>query len=118
MTYLMFCYPGWSTCQKAREWLADKGISYEEKHIVKEAPSKEELLNWSSRFNVPLQKLFNTSGVKYRRLELPLKQEQMSEEEKAVLMSEDGMLIKRPLLIGPDFLLSGFKIEQWEEKLL
>lgn len=118
MTYLMFCYPGWSTCKKAREWLAENNISYEEKHIVKEAPAQEDLLKWSLMAEKPIQKFFNTSGVKYRRMELPVKQAEMSDQEKAALMSEDGMLIKRPLLIGEDFVLNGFKIPEWEEKLL
>lgn len=114
----MFCYPGWSTCKKARDWLEAHGISYKERNIKTENPKKEELLQWNKQYQAPLEKFFNTSGVLYRRNELALKLPTMSQEEMADWLGSDGMLVKRPLLIGPNFVLNGFKETEWEQRLL
>lgn len=111
-------YPKCSTCQKAKKWLDAHGIAYEDRHIVEENPSKEELTQWVRRSGLPLKRFFNTSGMKYRELGLKDLLSDMPEEEQLQLLSTDGMLVKRPLMVGEDFVLTGFREKEWSEKLL
>ena len=111
------CYPKCSTCQKAKKWLTDHQVEFEDRHIVEQNPTAEELKVWIERSGLPIQKFFNTSGMKYKELGLKEKRKTMSEEEQIALLATDGMLVKRPLLIGDDFVLVGFKESEWEEKL-
>lgn len=111
------CYPKCTTCQKAKKWLDDKGISYELRDIKLQKPTLEELTAWYQKSGLPLKKLFNTSGLLYKSLDLKNKLPTMTEEEMLALLASDGMLVKRPLLIGGDFVLVGFKEAQWAEKL-
>lgn len=117
MKSLFIWYPKCSTCQKAKKWLDEKKIEYDVRHIVEETPTKEELLLWVKKSGRDLKSFFNTSGMKYRELELKDKLPQMSQEEKIELLSSDGMLIKRPLFVGEGFVLSGFREKQWEETI-
>lgn len=110
-------YPQCSTCQKAKKWLTANNISFADRHIVEENPSLEELREWTQRSGLPLKKFFNTSGMKYRELQLKDKLPAMSEEEQLELLASDGMIVKRPLLIGDDFVVPGFKEKEWVEKL-
>lgn len=118
MAYLFVEYPKCSTCQKAKKWLDDHGISYEDRYIKEERPTAEELKQWQRRSGLPLKRFFNTSGMLYKSLELKEKLPDMSEEEQFDLLATDGMLVKRPLVAGKDFVLVGFKEKEWEEKLL
>ena len=112
------CYPRCSTCQRARKWLDDNGIKYEFRDIKLECPSLAELSEWYRASGLPLKKFFNTSGLLYRSLELKDKLPKMGEDEMLSLLSSDGMLVKRPVVVGDDFVLVGFKVKEWEEKLL
>lgn len=114
---LFVCYPKCSTCQKARKWLDENGIPYELRDIKTENPTYEELDQWHKRSGLPLKKFFNTSGLLYKSLELKDKLPGMPEEEMLRLLATDGMLVKRPLLIGGDFVLAGFKEADWAERL-
>ena len=116
MTFL--CYPKCSTCQKARRFLEAKGADFEIRDIKLQNPTAQELGDWHRRSGLPLKKFFNTSGMKYRELGLSKRLADMSEEEQIELLASDGMLVKRPLLIGDDFVLTGFREKEWEEKLL
>jgi len=111
------CYPKCTTCQKAKKWLEDKGIVYEMRDIKEHAPTLEELTLWYSKSGLPLKKFFNTSGLLYKSMELKTKLPRMSEEEMLSLLATDGMLVKRPLLIGEDLVLVGFKEAEWTEKV-
>ena len=111
------CYPKCTTCQKAKKWLDDNKIEYELRDIKEDNPTLEELTAWYKRSGLPLKKFFNTSGLLYKSMELKDKLPTMSEEEQLKLLSTDGMLVKRPLLIGEDFVLVGFKESAWSEKL-
>lgn len=111
------CYPKCTTCQKAQKWLDEKGIEYNLRNIKEENPSYEELKAWYEKSRLPLKKFFNTSGLLYKSMELKTKLPSMSEEEQLILLSTDGMLVKRPVLIGEDFVLTGFREKEWEEKL-
>ncbi len=111
-------YPPCSTCRKAKKWLDEHGASYTDRHIKNENPTLEELRAWHKASGLPLKKFFNTSGQLYKSLELKNKLPAMSEEEQLALLAGDGMLVKRPLLIGEGFVLVGFKPEQWAEQLL
>lgn len=106
-----------STCQKAKKWLEANGISVQERPIKEENPTAEELKKWHVMSGLPLKKFFNTSGLLYKSMNLKDKLKEMSEEEQYQLLASDGMLVKRPLLVGDDFILIGFKEEQWNEKL-
>ncbi len=106
-----------STCQKAKKWLEGKGVSFEERAIKEENPTKEELKEWHTRSGLPLKRFFNTSGNVYKSLGLKDKLKDMTEEEQYELLATDGMLVKRPLLVGDDFVLVGFKEQEWEEKI-
>ena len=111
-------YPPCSTCKKAKQWLEEKGIPYTARHIKEQNPSFEELKAWYAMSGLELKKFFNTSGLVYKSLNLKEKLPTMTEEEQLRLLASDGMLVKRPLVIGEDFVLTGFKQAQWEEKLL
>ena len=109
------CYPKCTTCQKAKKWLDEKGISYELRDIKENNPSYDELKKWYELSGLPLKKFFNTSGLLYKSMELKNKLPNMSEEEQLKLLSTDGMLVKRPLLICDDTVLVGFKEKEYEE---
>ena len=112
-------YPPCSTCKKAKKWLDDHGITYTDRHIKEDNPSYEELKNWYAISGMPLKKFFNTSGLQYRALELKDKLPTMSDEEQLQLLSSDGMLVKRPVLVTDDGkVLTGFKEADWEKTLL
>ena len=111
------CYPKCTTCQKAQKWLDDNKIEYEFRDIKEDNPSREELTTWYKMSGLPLKKFFNTSGLLYKSMELKDKLPEMSEEEQLKLLATDGMLVKRPLVIGDDFVLVGFKESEWCEKL-
>jgi len=114
----VYCYPKCTTCKKALKWLDEKGISYELLDIKEQNPSEEDLRGWYQMAGLPLKKFFNTSGMIYRDMGLSKKLPDMSEDEQLALLATDGMLVKRPLLIGDDFVLTGFKEADWEDKLL
>ena len=111
------CYPKCTTCHKAKKWLDDNKIKYEYRDIKEENPSLEELRTWYKMSGLPLKKFFNTSGLLYKSMELKDKLPTMSEEEQLKLLASDGMLVKRPLVIGDNFVLVGFKEREWSEKL-
>ena len=111
-------YPPCSTCKKAKKWLDDNGVAYEDRHIKENNPTYEELKSWYEKSGLPLKKFFNTSGLQYRALELKDKLPCMSEEEQLRLLASDGMLVKRPLVVTETAVLPGFKAENWEAALL
>ncbi len=111
------CYPKCTTCQKAKKWLDDNGIEYNLRDIKTENPTLEELTAWQQKSGLPMKKIFNTSGLLYKSMDLKNKLPGMSEVEMLQLLATDGMLVKRPLLIGEDFVLVGFKEAEWKEKL-
>ena len=111
------CYPKCTTCQKAKKWLDDNKIEYDLRDIKEDNPSFEELSAWYEISGLSLKKFFNTSGLLYKSMELKDKLPAMSEEEQLKLLATDGMLVKRPLVIGEDFVLVGFKESEWSEKL-
>ena len=115
---IFLCYPKCSTCKKAQAWLDDHGISYDLRDIKEQNPSLEELKEWHGRSGLPLKRFFNTSGLVYKNLGLKDKLPAMTEDEQIALLASDGMLVKRPLLVGDDFVLSGFKPTEWENALL
>ncbi len=115
MTFI--CYPKCSTCQKAKKWLDENRIAYALRDIKTENPTRDELAAWHKRSGLPLKKFFNTSGLLYKSLELKDKLPGMSEDEMLQLLATDGMLVKRPLLIGDDFVLVGFKETEWKNCL-
>lgn len=106
-------YPKCSTCKKAKKYLEEHGIEFEDRHIVEENPTKEELAEWIRISGKQIKKFFNTSGMKYRELGLKDKLPEMSEEEQIELLASDGMLVKRPLLIDGEMVLAGFKEAEW-----
>ena len=110
-------YPKCTTCQKAKKWLDEKGVSYKERHIKEDNPSVKEIKEWHTKSGMPLKKFFNTSGLLYKELQLKDKLEKMSEEEQYKLLASDGMLVKRPILVGEKFVLTGFREKEWEEKV-
>ena len=110
-------YPKCSTCKKAKNWLESNGIDFTDRHIVENNPTAEELKIWYEKSGFSLKKFFNTSGLKYKELGLKDKLPNMTEEEQLNLLATDGMLVKRPLIIGDDFVLIGFKEAEWAEKL-
>ncbi|MBO5140210.1 MAG: arsenate reductase family protein [Peptococcaceae bacterium] len=115
--YLFIHYPKCSTCQKAKKWLDEQGVRYEARHIVEQNPTAEELRIWIGASGKPVKKFFNTSGLKYKELGLKDKLPTMSEEEQIALLASDGMLVKRPLLIGDGVVLAGFKADKWADAL-
>ena len=108
------CYPKCTTCQKAKKWLEERGVEYELRDIKTDNPTVEELRQWYKDSGLPLKKFFNTSGLLYKSMELKTKLPTMTEEEMLALLATDGMLVKRPLLIGEAFVLTGFKESDWE----
>jgi len=117
-TILFLEYPKCSTCQKARQWLEQNHIKFLSRHIVEENPTVAELEQWQKLNNLPLKKFFNTSGLKYKALQLKEKLPQMNRRQQLEILASDGMLVKRPLIIGTDFVLTGFKESEWKDKLL
>ena len=117
MSILFLEYPPCSTCQKARRWLDEHAISYTSRHIKENNPTAEELAEWWKISGLPLKKFFNTSGLIYKSMGLKDKLPTMSEEDQIALLATDGMLVKRPLVIGDSFVLTGFKEKDWLEKL-
>ena len=114
---LFLCYPKCSTCQKAKAWLDERGISYELRDIKTDNPTAEELTLWYRKSGLPLKKFFNTSGLQYKALGLKDKLPDMSEAEQLALLATDGMLVKRALLVGDSFVLTGFRAAEWEAAL-
>ena len=114
---LFLCYPKCSTCQKAKAWLDQRGISYDLRDIKLNNPTAEELTAWYQKSGLPLKKFFNTSGLQYKALGLKDKLPEMSEEEQLALLDTDGMLVKRPILVGEDFVRTGFRQAEWETAL-
>jgi len=114
---LFLCYPKCSTCQKAKAWLDQRGISYDLRDIKLNNPTAEELTAWYQKSGLPLKKFFNTSGLQYKALGLKDKLPEMSEEEQLALLATDGMLVKRPILVGEDFVRTGFRQAEWETAL-
>ena len=108
-------YPPCSTCQKAKKWLDANGIAYEDRHIKETRPTYEELKAWYEKSGLPLKKFFNTSGLLYKSLNLKEKLPTMSEEEQLQLLATDGMLVKRPIAIKGNVILTGFKEAEWEK---
>lgn len=117
MKYLFLCYPRWTTCSKARKWLDEHNIEYEERNIKDNNPTEGELKQWIERSSYPIKRFFNTSGKIYRELGLKDKLDTMADDEKIKALASDGMLVKRPLLVGEDNVLVGFKEGEWEEIL-
>lgn len=115
---LLIEYPKCSTCRKAKKWLDDNAIPYETQHIVEDNPNKEQLEKIYKLSGLPIKRLFNTSGMLYRELGIKNKLENMSEDETLSLLSTNGMLVKRPIILGDDFALIGFKEIEWTKKLL
>ncbi len=111
-------YPKCTTCQKAKKWLDEHGVSYTDRHIKEQNPTYEELKEWYGRSGLPLKKFFNTSGLLYKSMNLKEKLSAMTEDEQLKLLATDGMLVKRPLVVTDGFVLTGFKEAEWSEKLL
>ena len=114
---IFLCYPKCTTCQKAKKWLDDHQIAYDLRDVKLDNPTAEELTAWHERSGLPLKKFFNTSGLLYKSMALKDKLPGMSEEEMLRLLAADGMLVKRPLLVGDDLVLVGFKETEWERAL-
>jgi transcriptional regulator, spx/mgsR family len=115
---LLICYPKCTTCQKAKKWLESQGIAYTERNIAEENPTYAELKEWYKKSGLPLKRFFNTSGLLYKSMQLKDKLPEMSEEEQLKLLATDGMLVKRPLVVDGDTVLTGFREVEWTEKLL
>jgi len=113
----IYCYSKCTTCKKALKWLDDNGINYELLDIKADHPDEKTLREYYAVSGLPLKRFFNTSGIQYRGMELSKKLPDMSEDEQLALLSTDGMLVKRPLLVGEGFVLTGFKEDEWAEKL-
>ena len=114
---LFICYPKCSTCKKAKKGLDEHHLNYTERHIVEKNPSYDELKEWVSKSGLPLKKFFNTSGLLYKEMKLKDKLPTMSEDKQLQLLATNGMLVKRPLVIGDEAILVGFKENEWSEKL-
>ncbi|MBQ3045241.1 MAG: arsenate reductase family protein [Clostridia bacterium] len=108
-------YPKCTTCQKAKKWLDDNKIEYVDRHIKEENPTYDELKKWYSESGMPLKKFFNTSGLLYKSMNLKDKLDSMTDDEKLRLLATDGMLVKRPLIIADNLILTGFKPQEWEQ---
>ena len=115
---LLICYPKCTTCQKAKKWLESQGIAYTERNIAEENPTYAELKEWYKKSGLPLKRFFNTSGLLYKSMQLKDKLPEMSEEEQLNLLATDGRLVKRPLVVDGDTVLTGFREVEWTEKLL
>ncbi len=114
---LVLVYRKCSTCQKALKWLDEHKVEYEERPIVEQNPTYDELKEWYKRSGLPLKKFFNTSGLLYKEMGLKDKLANMAEEEQLRLLASDGMLVKRPLVVGEDYVLTGFREKDWEERM-
>ena len=110
-------YPKCTTCKKAKKWLDDRGETYTDRHIKEENPTLEELKEWHKRSGLPLKKFFNTSGMLYKEMQLKDKLPSRTEDEQYALLAQDGMLVKRPILVSEEWVLVGFKEKEWQEKL-
>ncbi len=110
-------YPKCSTCQKAKKWLDENGFQYQDRHIKEHPPTLEELKEWYEKSGLPLKRFFNTSGLLYKSMNLKDKLPSMSEEEQLALLASDGMLVKRPIIVCDNLILTGFREKEWEEKL-
>ncbi len=119
MAVLFVEYPKCSTCKKARKWLDDHGVEYVDRHIVEDNPSSDELAAWHAKSGLPVRRFFNTSGMKYREQGIKAKLDAgMTDDECFALLATDGMLVKRPIVVGDGFVLVGFKEAEWERTLL
>lgn len=118
MSILFLEYPKCSTCKKAKNFLTENNIAFTDRHIVEDNPTAAELKEWFAKSGLPLKRFFNTSGNVYKELKLKDKLPDMTEDEQFALLSQNGMLVKRPLIVGDGFVLTGFKEEEWKEKLL
>ena len=118
MSITFIQYAKCSTCQKAKKWLDDHQIAYIDRPNREENPTAEELARWQKMSGMPLKKFFNTSGMLYKSMSLKDKLPQMDEAAQLALLATDGMLVKRPLVVGEDFVLAGFKEKEWEQALL
>lgn len=119
MSVLFIEYPKCTTCKKAKKWLDEHGVEYVDRHIVEDNPSTEELAAWQNRSGLPLRRFFNTSGMKYRELGVKAMLDAgMTDEEAFALLATDGMLVKRPIVVTDDAVLTGFREAAWEEALL
>ena len=114
---IFLCYPKCTTCQKAKKWLDANGVAYTERHIKDDHPAVGELKTWQKQSGLPLRKFFNTSGLQYKAMQLKDRLPTMSEEEQLELLASDGMLVKRPILIGDGIVLVGFKEDAWRAAL-
>ena len=117
MSILFLEYPKCTTCKKAKAWLEGNGVAFDNRHIVENNPTAEELKAWWEKSGLPLKKFFNTSGLQYKALGLKDKLPAMSEDEQFALLASDGMLVKRPILVGENFILVGFKEDQWNQHI-
>ena len=117
-TMLLLLYPRCTTCHKAKKWLDDNHVEYTERHIVEDNPTYEELREWYSQSGLPIKKFFNTSGLRYKELNLKDKIPTMTEDELLKLLATDGMLVKRPFVVNGDKILIGFKEKEWSDELL
>lgn len=118
MKSILIGYPKCSTCQKAKKWLEENQINFQERHIVEQNPKEEEIKLWLEKSGFAMKKFFNTSGLKYKELQLKDKLETLSQEEMIELLASDGMLVKRPLFITDHGILIGFKEKEWQEFLI
>lgn len=119
MAVLFIEYPKCTTCKKAKKWLDEHGVEYNDRHIVEDNPTAAELAEWHERSGLPLRRFFNTSGMKYRELGIKAKLDAgMTDEEAYELLATDGMLVKRPLIAADSVVLTGFKEDAWAEALL
>ena len=114
---LLICYPKCTTCKKAEAWLREHGISYDYRDVKVQNPSEAELREWHAKSGLPLKRFFNTSGLRYKELGLSARLPSMDEAAMYALLATDGMLVRRPLLIGDDFVLVGFRETEWAERL-
>lgn len=115
MAILFLEYPKCSTCKNAKKWLEQQNITFTDRHIVEQNPTAEELKAWHEKSGLPLKKFFNTSGMLYREMQLKDKLPKMTQQEQYDLLATNGMLVKRPLVVGDDFILLGFKETEWEK---
>ena len=117
MSIIFLCYPKCTTCQKAKKWLENNAIEFIERNIKEENPTESELKAWHKASGLPLKKFFNTSGLLYKEMNLKDKLPKMSETEQYKLLAASGMLVKRPLIVGKNFILAGFREAEWKEIL-
>ena len=114
---LFICYPRCTTCQKAKKWLEANKVKFDERDIKLDNPTEKELRTWHEKSGLPLKKFFNTSGLLYKNMHLKDKLPTMTEDEQFKLLATDGMLVKRPILVGDGFVLTGFKEKEWQDAL-